>query len=125
MLAALYLYLNAALYALFAVWCAVRLESTARNLGYETLSNSGRSEYLTVYGGLQWGLALIFLLFAHDPALHRTGVVASLLLYAPLVLHRAVGLLRYAPVSKTTKAVAALEVALLAAAVALFIASAE
>lgn len=50
-----YFALNALLYAVFAVWCAVKLDATATNLGYTALSNSGRSEYLTIYGGLQWG----------------------------------------------------------------------
>lgn len=119
-MAALYLYFNAALYAVFGLWCALRLDATAASLGYTTLSSSGRSEYLTVYGGLQWGLALIFLYLASKPELHRAGVVIALALYAPIVLHRMISLLRFSPVETLTMAVAGLEIAMLAAALLLW-----
>ena len=117
---ALYLWLNAAVYAVFALWCTLRLSSTASSLGYTALSNSGHSEYVTVYGGLQWGLALIFALFAWKPELHRVGMLASILLYAPIVIHRLASVLRFAPVEKLTYAVATLEVVMLLAAVAIW-----
>lgn len=117
---AIYLWVNAALYAMFALWCAVRLDDTARNLGYVALSGSGRSEYLSVYGGLQWGLALIFAWFALKPDLHRIGLVVALAVYAPIVVHRAIGLLRFGPVETLTRAVAGLEIAMLAIAAVLW-----
>lgn len=117
---ALYLYFNASLYAVFALWCALGLDRTSANLGYTALSNSGRSEYFTVYGGLQWGLALIFLYLALKPELHRAGVVVALALYAPIVLHRLISLMRFSPVEKLTLAVAGLEIALLVAALLLW-----
>lgn len=119
-MAALYLYANAALYAVFALWCALRLDSTAANLGYSALSNSGRSEYFTVYGGLQWGLALIFLYTALKPELHRPGIAIAIALYAPIVLHRLISLARFGPVESLTKMVAGLEVAMLLAALAIW-----
>lgn len=115
-----YLWFNAAMYAVFALWCALRLDSTAQNLGYTALSNSGRSEYFTVYGGLQWGLALVFAWFAFKPELHRTGLVVALALYAPLVVHRSISLVRFGPVETLTKAVAGLEIAMLVIAAALW-----
>lgn len=117
---ALYLYLNAALYAIFGLSCAIGLDRTSANLGYTALSNSGRSEYFTVYGGLQWGLALIFLYLALKPELHRAGIVVALALYAPIVLHRMISLMRFSPVEKLTMAVAGLEIALLLVAVLLW-----
>ncbi len=50
----LYLWINALIYVVFGLWCALRLDDTATNLGYTVLSDSGRAEYLTVYSGLQW-----------------------------------------------------------------------
>lgn len=117
---ALYLYFNAALYAIFGLWCAVGLDRTSANLGYTALNNSGRSEYFTVYGGLQWGLGLIFLYLALKPELHRAGVVIAIALYAPIVLHRVISLLRFSPVERLTMVVAGLEIALLAAALLLW-----
>lgn len=117
---AFYFWVNALIYAVFGLWCALRLDNTSTNLGYTALSGSGRAEYLTVYGGLQWGLALIFALFALKPELHRAGLLAAMALYAPIVLHRAIGILRFGPVDTLVKAVAGLEVVMLIAAVALW-----
>jgi hypothetical protein len=117
---AAYLWLNAAMYAVFGLWCALRLDSTAQNLGYTALSNSGRSEYFTVYGGLQWGLGLVFAWLAFKPELHRTGLLVALALYAPIVLHRSLSLLRFGPVEPMTRAIAGLEWAMLVAAAALW-----
>lgn len=119
-MAAAYLYVNAAMYVVFALWCALRLDSTAANLGYSVLSNSGRSEYFTVYGGLQWGLALVFATLAAKPELQRPGLLLSIALYAPIVLHRTISLLRFGPVETLTKATAGLEIVMLAVAVALW-----
>lgn len=118
-----FLWFNAITYAVFALWCTLRLESTANALGYTSLSSSGHSEYATVYGGLQWGLAFIFALLAMRPELHKTGILVAILLYAPIVLHRIVSVLRHAPVEKLTFAVAGLEVVMLIASAAIWFAS--
>jgi hypothetical protein len=114
---AAYLYVNAFLYALFAVWCTVSATSTAMNLGYASLTNSGRSEYLVIYGGLQWGLAVMFFLVARDSSFHKLGILISIGLYAPIVAYRALTIWKFGPVSTLTLATGALELALLIAAV--------
>lgn len=120
---AAYLYLNAALYAVFAGWCTLQWQRTSANLGYESLNSSGRSEYLVIYGGLQWGLAVFFLLVALEPDLRVVGLRFALALYVPIVLYRLVTIWRFRPVSGMTKAVAGLEIVLLAAAAGLVFAS--
>ena len=115
-MAAIYLYVNAGLYLLFAVWCTVAAPTTAVNLGYKTLSAGGRSEYLVIYGGLQVGLALIFFLLARNPAYLRLGITLSVALYAPIVLYRAVTVAMNWPVAGLTLATGALELVLLIAA---------
>jgi hypothetical protein len=117
---AAYLWINAAMYAVFGLWCARRLDGTAQNLGYTVLSSSGRSEYFTVYGGLQLGLGLAFAWLAFRPELHRTGLLVALALYAPIVLLRTISLLRFGPVETLTKAVAGLEWVMLVAAAVLW-----
>lgn len=113
-----YLWFNAVLYAVFAAWCTLSPWRTATNIGYLSLSQGGRSEYLVVYGGLQLGLAAIFLLLARgDPGLVRFGVLASACLYAPIVAYRIVTVARFWPVGPTTLAVGTLEFLLLVAAV--------
>ncbi len=118
-MASAYLYVNAALYLLFAVWCTVSMTSTARNLGYEALNASGRSEYLVIYGGLQAGLAIVFWLLAENPSLHRFGLMLSLAIYVPIVLFRWITVIVF-KAQGMTLAIAGLESALLLAALFLF-----
>jgi hypothetical protein len=110
---ALYLYVNAALYLLFAVWSTLTPWKVAPNIGYETLSASGRSEFLVVYGGLELGLAALFAYMAANPPLQRPGVVIALFFYAPIVAYRLVTVLKFWPVSRMTLGVGSLELALL------------
>ena len=121
-----YLYINAALYLVLAVWCTLSPWKTASNIGYETLSAGGRSEYLVIYGGLQLGFAGIFALLARaDPGTQRLGILISLCLYAPIVAYRVVTVTKFWPVAGLTLGVGALEVALLLAAVVLYLRSAS
>jgi hypothetical protein len=117
---ALYLYLNAALYLVLAIWVTLIPWRTAASIGFESLSASGRSEYLVVYGGMELGFAVFFALTAWNAEHRRLGLLFALCLYAPIVLYRAFTVLRHGPVSATTLTVAALEVVLLAWGVALW-----
>lgn len=119
-LIAIYLWANAALYALFAVWCALRLDATSQSLGYSSLNSSGRSEYLTVYAGLQLGLAVFFAWTASRPELQRAGLTLALAMYAAIVVFRWSSVLRYWPVERLTLVVGVLETILLSAAIVLW-----
>ncbi|MGH8062937.1 MAG: DUF4345 domain-containing protein [Pseudoxanthomonas sp.] len=103
-----YLYLNAALYALLAAWCTLYPARTAAAVGYQVLSKSGQSEYLVVYGGLQWGMAFLFAYFAWTGQA-RNGLVVALAFYVPIVLYRAFTLARLWPVEPATLVLAVLE----------------
>jgi hypothetical protein len=109
----LYLYVNAALYLLFAVWSTVSPWKVATNIGYETLSASGRSEFLVVYGGLELGLAAMFAYMAATPQLQRPGVLIALFFYVAIVAYRIVTVLKFWPVRPMTLYVGSLEAALL------------
>jgi len=119
---AIYLYANAVLYAAFALWITISPWKTAVAIGYESLTASGRSEYLVVYGGLQLGLAAFFALLAVNESTHRLGLMFSICMYVPIVLYRLITVGRFWPVASTTLIVGALEVILLVAAIALLIA---
>jgi hypothetical protein len=98
-----YLYLNTLLYAGLAVWCTVDYLKTSRGSGYVELDQSGRSEYLVIYGGLQLGLALFYFYLGRYPAaVGRVGIIFSLVLYAPIVLYRVATIIRFSPVSAIT-----------------------
>jgi len=117
---AAYLWLNAALYLIFAAWMTLLPERTARAVGYLTLSASGHSEFLVVYGGLQLGLAAFFAWCAWNGTMQRAGVVFALCLYAPIVLYRVITVAHFWPVERTTMIVGTLELILLLAAIAIF-----
>lgn len=110
-----YLYLNAVVYFVFAVWCTFAPARTAMAVGYASLTRSGQTEYLTIYGGLQLGLAFLFAWFAWTQQM-RTGLVLAMAVYAPIVLYRGIGLMRWWPVETTTLLLAATEWLMLAAA---------
>lgn len=112
-MSALYLYANAFLYLVFAVWCTVGMSRTAPAMGFAALTSGGRSEYLAIYGGLQIGLAIAFWLLARNPAWHGPGILFALALYAPIVLFRMISLARFWPVGVVTLCTAVLEVVLL------------
>lgn len=116
-----YLYLNAALYLVFAIWCTVAMTTTSRNLGYEVLNASGRSEYLVIYGGLQLGLAVLFAALAANPAHHRFGLIVALGFYVPIVIYRGITIVMF-KAQGMTLAVGALETVLLLVAAWLFFA---
>lgn len=115
-LAQLYLYLNALLYAVVAIRSTLAPQRSATNLGYLTLSDRGRAEYLVVYGGLQLSLALMFFILARNPAHIRLGLLLSLGFYAPIVAYRIGAALLHWPVSGSALGTIALETLLLAAA---------
>jgi hypothetical protein len=118
---ALYLYVNAALYLLFAAWTTLSPWVTATNIGYTSLSSGGRTEYLVVYGGMEIGFAAFFAWTAASAGLQRAGLVFALFLYVPIVLYRSVALWRFWPVPATTLATAGLEIVLLVWAVVLVV----
>lgn len=116
-----YLIVNAVLYAIFAAVSALVPDRIAASLGF-TLDTQGRVEFLTVYGGLELGLALFYGWAAlSGPTQQRVALTFSLFLYAGLVLFRLAGILRYGMPGTTMLAVAGLEMVLLACALALIL----
>jgi len=109
-----YLLTNAALYAVFAVWCTIGANRTATSLGYVTRNSGGQGEYLVIYGGLQFGLAAFFWWSTRNAQHLYAGLMLALALYVPIVAYRLATILKYWPVPSLTLGVAALEVALLA-----------
>ena len=118
---ALYLWVNAVIYGVFAILCTIRADATSKSIGFLSLNNGGMAEYVTVYGGMELGLGIIFAWLAYRPELHRTGIVLALALYAPLVIFRWISVARYGPVQALTLGTGALETTLLILAIALWL----
>jgi hypothetical protein len=102
-------------YLLLAAWCAARPEQTAASVGYSLSSGSGRSEYFTVYGGLQIGLGLLFLwpLVREDST--PTVLTACLVVHAAIVVFRSLSFALFAGIQSTTFILAGVEWAILIA----------
>lgn len=110
---AAYLWLNAVMYLGLAAWCALRPAETAKALGYGELSAAGRTEFLTIYAGLELGLAAIYACLAWYSLLRPLGLMFSVFLYGGIVVFRLFALRRYRPESPVIRNLAAGEVAFL------------
>lgn len=112
----IYLWTNAAIYLLLGAASAINPDRMARAAGYFTLDNSGSSEFLVLYAGLELGLALFFIAAARTADLARPAILFSLCLYGGIVAFRLPSLLLYHPVRTFTLILAAGEVVMLLAA---------
>ncbi|QEG38965.1 hypothetical protein [Roseimaritima ulvae] len=90
------------MYAGLAIWCSVQPNMTSKKVGFQLVGGSGRSEFLTVYGGLEFGIALLLLasLFSKETVIY--GLWAVMLLHGSLVLFRTISLIAYADIGAFT-----------------------
>jgi hypothetical protein len=102
-----------AAYLGLAIWCVANPEGTAKAVGFRLEGGSGKSEYLTVYGGLQLALGLLFLQVWFRPAKTSAMVELCLVVHACLVLARGFSLLTVPGIASLTKGLAAGEWAIL------------
>lgn len=86
--AQIFLAFNGVLYLALAAWCTVAPHKTASAIGFGIDDPSAKSEYLTVYGGLELGMGLFFLLCAWRSGLVEAGLWFALLSYAALGVYR-------------------------------------
>jgi hypothetical protein len=96
-------------YVVLAVWCVTNPAGTSDSVGFTLKPGSGQSEYMVVYGGLQIGLAAVFLI----PAFHGGNVPQSLaacaLVHGSIVAFRAASFATYTGMGTTTYVLAVLE----------------
>lgn len=89
----IYLGLNALMYLILGIWCAVSPQYTSTAVGFEVKSQQGLAEYFAVYGGLEFALGLFFV-FATLSDTHRaSGLLLAVLLYGGLVAFRGYSIL--------------------------------
>ena len=92
MIAKSYLALVGAMYLGLAVWCTLSPAVTSQKVGFDIQPGSGQSEFLVIYGGLELGLALIFLMPLVYRESLRFSMLACILIHASLVAFRTVSL---------------------------------
>lgn len=108
-MARIFLTLVGIAYLALAGWCLLQPQRTARSVGFELITGPGQSEYLTVYGGLQIGLGLLFLAPWLKPDLTGPALLACLVIHTSLVCFRTLGFLLYSNLTSTTYTVAVIE----------------
>ena len=60
------------LYLLSGLWCAIKPELASQFLSFNFTHASGKAEFVSVYGGLQFGIAIAFLASSFMP-IYRVG----------------------------------------------------
>lgn len=111
-LSRVFLAFTGALYLYLAIWCSIRPAETSRLVGFQLQPGSGQSEFLTVYGGLEFGLALVLLWPLVDRTMTRRILVCCFLIHASLVAFRTLGFILYTDIQAMTWKLAAGEWAL-------------
>jgi len=94
-------------YIMLGIWCASMPGQTANSVGFKLISDSGRSEYFVVYGGLQLALGIAFLWPLRRKEDTRFSLRLCGLIHSCLVVFRTVSLLRFTDIGDTTYALAA------------------
>ncbi|MGE0190861.1 MAG: hypothetical protein AB7T63_02360 [Planctomycetota bacterium] len=112
---------NALMYLGLAAWCTLLPDRTAEAIGFAFAKPGARSEYITVYGGMEAGLGVFFALAAWVPAWRETGLLLGLCLYAGLALWRLGTFLRIDGITGFPRIAFALEAALLVTAAILWV----
>ena len=95
MFAKFFLAITAFLYFGLAMWCTVRPNLTSSKVGFELMGGSGKSEFVTVYGGLEFSIATIFLTAAFRSDMIEFGLLACTVIHGSLVFFRSLSFLMY------------------------------
>ena len=80
------------LYLALAIWCAFQPVATAAKVGFDLRGAAGYSEFITVYGGLEFGLAAFLLVGAVHSGFCRPVLACCILIHASLVVFRTASL---------------------------------
>jgi hypothetical protein len=107
-------------YILLAAWCALLPEKTSKAVGFTLQAGQGQSEFLTVYGGLELALGIIFLWPLYRPEQVAFSLLVCLVIHGCLVLFRTVAFVIYSGFPTTTYLLAATEWVIFLAAAFLF-----
>lgn len=105
-----FLLINGVGYVGLAAWCTLLPDKTSAAIGFGLSNASAKSEYITVYGGLELGMGIFFLLTALRPDLRQAGVLFALCLYACLAVFRIGTLIGLDGVGTFPRAMLAIEV---------------
>ena len=95
MIAKINLIIVSAIYIGLAIWCSIQPNVTSEKVGFELKGGTGQSEFMTVYGGLEFGLALALLATLFRAETVGFGVLACVLVHGSLVVFRSISFFCY------------------------------
>ena len=90
------------LYVLLGLYCAILPARASKAVGFGLNGGAGQSEFLTVYGGLEVGMGLVFLLPLLRPMDTEFALRACLIIHGCLVLFRTIGFFAFRDIASTT-----------------------
>lgn len=96
-------------YLSLSAWCVMQPHSTARSVGFELTPGSGESEYLVVYGGLQFALGVVFVRVLGRRSEPVKLLEMCVIVHASLVAFRTWGFVVFEGFGNTTLVLAAVE----------------
>lgn len=88
-----YLVLVGLLYLGLGLYCAFAPGAASKKVGFGLQGANGTSEFITVYGGLEVALAVLFFLALLSDEATRASLLACLIIHACLVLFRTASIL--------------------------------
>ena len=89
-------------YLILAIWCSIDPGKTSQAVGFQLEEGSGESEYLVVYGGLQFALGVVFLFPLFQPELLKQTLKICIITHGSLVMFRTAGFILYSEIQTTT-----------------------
>lgn len=95
--ARIYLAIVGLLYAGLALYCAGKPAEAARKVALAPDGAAGRSEFFTVYGGLEFGLAIALLLPLVLSGMTAYALYMCIAVHAALVVFRGISIAWYRP----------------------------
>ena len=101
-LSTLFCYVVGLMYLGLGLWCAISPEETAAVVGFELIGGAGMSEFLTVYGGLEIGMGMTFLLPFFGARFLDYTLLVCVLIHANLVIFRTLSFVSYSDIGSGT-----------------------
>lgn len=106
MAAKIFLGLVGGMYVILGLYCSFLPARASKTVGFDLIEGAGRSEFLTVYGGLEVGMGLVFLWPFLRPAETEFALRACLIIHACLVLFRSIGFVAFQNIGSSTYSLA-------------------
>lgn len=95
------------LYLVLTIWCTTKQELTSGKVGLIRQPGQGESEYLTIYGGVQLALALLFFMPVVRPEMTLSMLLTCTVVHGCLVLFRTIAFVQYSDFPRMTYQLAA------------------